>query len=132
MAESPEELPRLVEHLVTRVVGESASELAREVGSVITRDLGPHYAFPGNVRELEQCVRRVLLTGTCRTQAEPSETRAAHEFTNALSTLSLSAEELLQAYCAALYARTPNYVEVAKITGLDRRTVKKHVDAATS
>jgi DNA-binding NtrC family response regulator len=132
MAESSEELPRLVEHLVARVVGERASELAREIERVITRDIGTHYEFPGNVRELEQCVRRVLLTGTCRAQAEAGEARAGREFTSVLSTLSLSAEQLVQEYCAALYARTPNYVEVAKITGLDRRTVKKHVDAASS
>jgi DNA-binding NtrC family response regulator len=129
IAENAEELPRLIEHLVTRVVGEASEPLAREVASVITRDLGAGYPFPGNVRELEQCVRRVLLTGTCA--AHTGGTKATHVLTQALSTLSLSAEQLLQQYCAALYQRSPSYVEVARITGLDRRTVKKHVDAAT-
>ena len=130
IAENADELPRLIAHLVSRVVGEAADDLANEVGQVITHDLGESYPFPGNVRELEQCVRRVLLTGTCAVRA--GETNAAREFTSALSGLSLSAEQLLQQYCAALYQRTPSYVEVAKITGLDRRTVKKHVDAASS
>ena len=130
VAESAAELPRLIQHLVARVVGEPSSELAQEVESVIRRDLGENYPFPGNVRELEQCVRRVLLTGTCARPA--SETPPAQPLSRALSGVSLSAEQLLQQYCAALYQRTPSYVEVARITGLDRRTVKKHVDAATS
>ena len=39
----------------------------------------------------------------------------------------LTAEDLLARYCALLYDHRKNYVEVARITGLDRRTVKKYV-----
>lgn len=39
----------------------------------------------------------------------------------------LTADELVRRDCEELYARTLNYVEVARITGLDRRTVKKYV-----
>jgi DNA-binding NtrC family response regulator len=129
IAEERGELPRLIQHLVARIVGEASEELAREVGQVITRDLGERYAFPGNVRELEQCVRRVLLTGTCAAPAAAAS-ETSTDLKALLSRVSLPAEELVQQYCAALYEGTPNYVEVARITGLDRRTVKKHVDAA--
>ena len=39
----------------------------------------------------------------------------------------LEARELAARYCALLHARTGTYEEVARITGLDRRTVHKYV-----
>ena len=37
------------------------------------------------------------------------------------------AEALLAEYCASLYSRFCTYEEVARITKLDRRTVKKYI-----
>lgn len=129
LAESKGQLALLVEHLCARIVGEPCPDLAAEVCATVVRDLGEDYPFPGNVRELEQCVRRVLLTGSCAEQraasdgdAQPSPALLAH--------LGLSAEALLSQYCGALYARHQSFVEVARITGLDRRTVKKYVEQA--
>jgi len=123
LAEHPAELPLLVTHLCARIVGEGDATLADEVRSAIERDLGAGYAFPGNVRELEQCVRRVLLTGRCAAEPAPASDVGAD-----LASLDWSAERLLGHYCSALYERHHSYVEVARITGLDRRTVKKHID----
>ena len=39
--------------------------------------------------------------------------------------------EYVAAYCGMLRARLGSFEEVARVTGLDRRTVKKYVDAAT-
>ena len=39
---------------------------------------------------------------------------------------SLTAAQLLSGYCASLYKRLGTYEAVAKVTKLDRRTVKKH------
>jgi DNA-binding NtrC family response regulator len=128
IAEHPAELRILVEHLCTRIAGRDARALAEEVSAKLHRDLGDDYTFPGNVRELEQCVRRVLLTGSCQPdQAGPpgsDRALAAELFAGALS-----AEQLVARYCAVLYARLGSYVEVARLTGLDRRTVKKHLEA---
>jgi DNA-binding NtrC family response regulator len=90
---------------------------------------GASHAWPGNVRELEQCVRRILLTGACRpaTQAPPAPTAS---WLDAISRGDLPAERLLALYCAELHRRHGTYEKVAAITGLDRRTVKKHVSAA--
>ena len=44
--------------------------------------------------------------------------------------LTLSATTVLARYCKLLYQRHRNYVEVAHRTGLDRRTVKKYVEAS--
>jgi hypothetical protein len=39
----------------------------------------------------------------------------------------LDADALLTRYCAMLYRRVGTYEEVARRTGLDRRTVRKYV-----
>lgn len=127
--EDARELGELVAHLCARILGEPAPALAAEVCAQISKDLGPSHPFTGNVRELEQCVRRVLLSGRCSTvsQAKPKETQG---LIAELAGCTLSADELLRTYCAQLYAARKSYVEVASITGLDRRTVKKYVEEA--
>lgn len=128
LADDPRELPELVAHLCARVVGEPSAALASEVCERIQSDLGAHYEFAGNVRELEQCVRRVLLTGSCASTTKAQRTDASG-LAQAIERGQLTAEEVIRQYCRMLYARTPNFVEVAGITGLDRRTVKKYVEA---
>jgi DNA-binding NtrC family response regulator len=129
LAEEPGELDDLLDSLLPRLVGEPSVELRALVHEAIDRDLGPDYAWPGNVRELEQCIRRVLLTRKCA----PDPTRDPATATGLSAELDagmLTAEQLVARYCAHLYARHGTYVEVARITGLDRRTVKKHVEDA--
>ena len=41
-----------------------------------------------------------------------------------------AADALVRGYCALLYRRYPTYVEVANKSGLDRRTVRKHLEQA--
>lgn len=125
VAEDASELAELVLHLCARITGAKDEALAVEVTGILERDLGARYAFPGNVRELEQCVRRVLLTGHCAPDIREAETDdLAAKFRQG----AVGVEALVEAYCAQLYLRTQSYVEVARITGLDRRTVKKHVE----
>ena len=108
--------------------------LADQVLAVLDRELGPTAPFTGNVRELEQCVRRVLVTGHARlplsSRGAAQSGAADSNLQRALAHTELSAEVLLEQYCQALYTRSGSYVEVARITGLDRRTVKKHVERA--
>jgi DNA-binding NtrC family response regulator len=140
LRETPGELGLLVSTLCARVVGEPAPALAEHITATIADELSPEYDYPGNVRELEQCVRRVLLTGRCQSAAsQPSaesrrgDHRPAAPALGALSLAQriehgeLAAEELVRAYCELLYAREKSYVQVAKITGLDRRTVRRHL-----
>jgi hypothetical protein len=126
--EDPRELHTLVAHLCERILGAAAPEVTDEILRAIERDLGPAHGWPGNVRELEQCVRRVLLTGACR-QTEASAAPAAG-WLDAIARGDVPAERLLALYCAELHRRHRTYERVASITGLDRRTVKKHVSAA--
>ncbi|HEU4403677.1 MAG TPA: sigma 54-interacting transcriptional regulator [Polyangiaceae bacterium] len=131
LAEDPRELGELVAHLVARTLGAPSAEVAAEVEAAVRRDLGPGHPWPGNVRELEQCVRSVLLTGRAAS-AEPaaSDGGPAEALVEALRRGALDAEALLDGYCALLYASRGSYEAVARVTGLDRRTVKRRVLAA--
>ena len=130
IAENPGELRSLIEHICARIVGEHSLELASTVHDAIVRELGPHYGFPGNVRELEQCVRRVLLTGHCDAdRALPRD--ASGQLAARIERGELDVEALVRSYCEHLYARTKSYVQVAKLTGLDRRTVRRYLRTAT-
>ncbi|MCA9605495.1 MAG: sigma-54-dependent Fis family transcriptional regulator [Myxococcales bacterium] len=132
LAEDPEELGVLVRHLVERIVGQPDEEVAARVIEVVRKDLPKDYAWPGNVRELEQCVRRVLLTGHFSPDpAAGAHAEGADDLLGRIREGTLEARDLLAEYCALLHARHGTYEEVARITGLDRRTVKKYVQQIT-
>ncbi|HEU4536573.1 MAG TPA: sigma 54-interacting transcriptional regulator, partial [Polyangiaceae bacterium] len=137
LAEDPRELGELVAHLVARTLGAPNEEVAAEVEAAVARDLGPRHGWPGNVRELEQCVRSVLLTGRAASEANHGASGGegggpTEALVDALRRGALDAETLLDRYCALLYATHGSYEAVARVTGLDRRTVKRRVLAAAS
>lgn len=123
IAENPEELPIMVEHLVARIVGEPEKEIHDRVLSAISK-LPKNYPWPGNVRELEQCIRQVIIRGHYQGDRALSKTSPLR---NALAEQELSAAELVQQYCVVMYERHGTYEEVGRRLGLDRRTVKKHI-----
>ena len=111
-----------------RVVGKAgAPELADEVMACIDRDLGSDYPWAGNVRELEQCVRNVLVRKRYRPPSAPAQA-TDDSLAATLEDSGLTARELLSRYCTTVYARTGSYQETARRLALDRRTVKQHVD----
>ena len=61
MAASPGVLRELVFYMARRVAGAEGDALAGEVLPWIAENLGAEYAWPGNYRELEQCVKNVLI-----------------------------------------------------------------------
>lgn len=128
LSESPGELEILVALLLSRMMGADQTQLTDMVMSTLKRDLAKDYRWPGNVRELEQAVRRVLLT-----QGYSGDLTFAHmdreeAFLSDFRAGTLSAKSLMSRYCALLYERCGTYEEVARRAGLDRRTVKKHLE----
>jgi sigma-54 interacting transcriptional regulator len=124
LADSPHELPRLVGFIARRLVGEAQSEeLAAEVLEVVEKQLSPAYPWPGNFRELEQCVRNVMV----RRRYEPvrlTPCRPAAALAADMERGQLTAEQVLQRYCSIVYAQTRNIEETARRLNLDRRTVR--------
>jgi transcriptional regulator with GAF, ATPase, and Fis domain len=131
LREAPNELDVLLASIVRRILGEDSAATCALVREAIERDLGASYAWPGNVRELEQCVRRVVLTRAYHgDRAAPPATSAPSPLDDARlleAAGGASAKVLLARYCKALYARHGTYEEVARRTGLDRRTAKAYV-----
>jgi hypothetical protein len=82
------------------------------------------------VRELEQAVRRILLTG--RYTGEPVQPPAGEgeSLAERLAAGELSADELLGRYGALLYQRFGSYAEVARRLEVDVRTARKYVESA--
>jgi two-component system, NtrC family, response regulator HydG len=130
VAEDPRELDDLIALTVERTVGEPSPELSGMVGEALARDLPPDYPWPGNVRELEQAVRRILLSGGYGGEPLATDGDFMERLMAGIDAGALEARELLAEYCAHLYRRFGTYEEVARRTGLDRRTVRKHILAA--
>lgn len=132
LREDDRELDVLLAFILRRIVGDDLPEMRAMVREAIRTGLGPSYPWPGNVRELEQCVRRVLLTR--RYAGDRRVSRKAREPEGDERLLEIAGDEtakgLLGRYCKALYARYGTYEEVARRTGLDRRTVKAYVSGA--
>ncbi|HKR62123.1 MAG TPA: sigma 54-interacting transcriptional regulator [Thermoanaerobaculia bacterium] len=123
------ELQHLVRFISERVAGEEeAATLAAEVESAIERSPGRHYAWPGNFRELEQCVRSVMLRGEYRATSAPTSD-ARNAIASSVLSGTFTADDLLRNYTTLLYAKTRNYSQVAERLGVDRRTVRAKVDA---
>lgn len=127
LQEAPGELGQLVAILIERMTGEPNAALADQMLAIIKRDLPTGYAWPGNVRELEQAARRILLTGAYQGDRREQALMPDEAFLNSVRSGTLNADQLIRAYCALLHRRYPSYVEVAKRTGLDRRTVRKYL-----
>ncbi|MGB5749937.1 MAG: sigma-54 factor interaction domain-containing protein, partial [Desulfobacterales bacterium] len=126
--ESPEVLWDLVGYLSQREAGPEGDTVAAEVKNWIRDHLGLDYPWPGNIRELEQCVRNVML----RREYHPAGDSAAAFDDRQLAAFqegTLSLEELCRLYCAHVYAGAGSYLETARRLKIDRRTVKRYVDA---
>jgi transcriptional regulator of acetoin/glycerol metabolism len=119
----------LVLFMARRVAGDEAESLAREAGEWILHRLGPDYEWPGNYRELEQCIRNLLIRKDYRPVSWGRKDSSGGLFEPAYGGR-LTASELLTRYCTLIYARTGSYEETARRLDLDRRTVKSKVDAA--
>jgi DNA-binding NtrC family response regulator len=123
--DAPGERRALIHHVATRLVGASeADELTRQVESVVQDKLGDDYGWPGNFRELEQCVRNVLIHGNYEPAAGRSSEADPDDLARGMRAASFTADELMRRYVRIVYDRTGNLVETARRLDLDRRTAR--------
>ena len=114
------ELDRICLALAVRIVGADEAPLVAEQGAAwIRRELGAGYAWPGNVRELEQCLRSLLLR---RSYAPARAQKTA--FVEQIRDSRLTADEMLDRYCAQMVAASGGWREAGRRLGMDWRTVK--------
>jgi Sigma-54 interaction domain len=125
--DSAEVLDDLILFMVRRAVGAEADRCFPEVKSWVDQHLPPGYGWPGNYRELEQCVRNVII----RRSYQPMNDAAADsgdDFYSRFRAGELGMEEVISFYAALVYRNTGSYEDTARRVGLDRRTVKAKVE----
>jgi DNA-binding NtrC family response regulator len=132
MADRPEDLGDLIRIIVKRVTIDEVEELASEAEEWIKQHpvLGSGYAWPGNFRELEQCVWNVLIRKEYHPARPSSLDDPIHELGQAVMQGNLTADELEQRYYSLLFAQTDSYQETARRLGRNWRTVKSKIDPA--
>jgi DNA-binding NtrC family response regulator len=118
------ELETLVAHIAGRLLDpEEAADFTRDTLAWIEQNLGSRYAWPGNFRELEQCVRNLVLRGEYR-PAGPLVRGSAEDWNVLIESGALTAEELMRRYTRIVFAQAGTIEETARRLNLDRRTVK--------
>ncbi|HEY2586181.1 MAG TPA: sigma 54-interacting transcriptional regulator [Tepidisphaeraceae bacterium] len=127
LAEAPGDLRHMILFITRRIAADEAEPLADEVEAWVRKHLGRDYPWPGNFRELEQCVRNILIRHEYR-PPDLGARDAAGKLAEELDRGALTADELLRKYCTLVYSRTRNLEETARRLKLDRRTVKSKVD----
>ncbi len=134
LADRPEDLALMVTFIARRVVGEErAAAFTGEVVDWIETQpqLGRGYAWPGNFRELEQCVRSY----TIRKAYQPLPPACAPDpMTEACETLAaavvgqaLPYEAIERQLFRLVHARAGSYQEAARLLKLDWRTLRARV-----
>ncbi len=128
--EEQSELTELTSFTINTIVGKNSPELTLMITSAIRKNPGVNYEWPGNVRELGQCIRRILLNKEYRRHdtITSSSSKLSDKFIEMIETGKLSASQLTKIYCNHIYESSGTYGDVARKTGLDRRTVKKYID----
>ncbi len=81
------------------------------------------YSWPGNIRELSQAVRQILVRGS---YAPPRSTATSTWWQDA-NAGTLTSDEVSVAYTRHVYAQVGTYDGAAKALGIDRRTVRARV-----
>lgn len=125
--EEPGELASLIAIILQRMTGDASPRYVNLVLDAVTKDLGSNYLWPGNVRELEQAVRSIIITRHYHGDKSFTSNSGENGILSDIRDGALDAKTLLGWYCDMLYGKHGTYEEVANITGLDRRTVKKHI-----
>ena len=142
--DAPDDLPHLVRWVATRCLGEQAQPNHVDWLSDLSirwinhsGHLGPTYAWPGNFRELEQCVRNIMVRGEyhpplsfasplASPPVAPSHT-ALETFLSQVRSGSLNYDELLNFYCSFIFSLSPHLTAAASRLGKHRSTVKQHI-----
>jgi len=124
--ESPEVIWDLVGYISQRIAGSEGERLTGEVKSWIRDKLGLEYTWPGNIRELEQCVRNFMIRREYHPVIDYRQDQD-EGFITSMREGTLSLEAMCRLYCTRIYNQVGSYAETARQLKIDRRTVKKYV-----
>jgi DNA-binding NtrC family response regulator len=124
IADDPDELRWLVRWHAVNLAGSDADEVTQTVMRAIETQVGWDYDWPGNMRELQQCIRNILIRGVYRPQR--GARRSGTEWARQMADGGMTAGELMAEYCAEIVRRAGSYAAAGKLLQLDPRTVRTH------
>ena len=82
------------------------------------------------MRELEQCVRSIIIHGSYQPNVTKTNLNYRQQFAHSVSEGQLDNDTLLGRYYALVYAQTGSYEATAQRLGTNWRTVKSNMDIA--
>lgn len=127
IARNVDELAHLVRVLLQRNLGSHDAATFEEVMSGIEQGVGDDYPWPGNIRELDQCVRNLLIHGRYLPAASSEPTGVLDALFQQMRNADATLDEVVTAYTTWVYAQRGSYSQAATALQVDRRTVAKHV-----
>ncbi len=127
---SPQELTESIRFVASQLAPDEIDSVTSDALSWLERHMPRDYEWPGNFRELEQCVRNIVVHNEYRfSQWQPVDQPGRLAGTEtAMERLTLTAEQLVRRYCTYAYWKTGNYEQAAEHLQLDRRTVRAKID----
>jgi len=140
LMDRPEDLLELTRFFARKLLVDLPEEvdlLAFEVVEWVEKQFGKNYDWPGNIRELEQCVRNVLIrksympssrTPAPSSHASPDRSvQGVDAFVRSLLAGEMTLDEVSEHYVTMIYSRLGQYDLAGKKLGLDWRTVRDKV-----
>lgn len=140
LMDRPEDLLELTRFIARRLLVElpvEADSLASEAVKWVEQHFGSSYDWPGNIRELEQCVRNVLIRKSYtpssrvpfqRPDAIPFHSmRGTDEFVRSMLAGEMTLDEVSEHYASLVYVQLGRYDLASQKLGVDWRTVRDKV-----
>lgn len=127
----PDEIEFLVNFHCDRIASAEGEQLSKEVLAWIENKMPEDYHWPGNIRELEQCVRNIMIHNDYFPQPTSgvAESKNADSIAERMHACEMTVDELIGRYCEIAYKKTQSYEKAAELLKLDRRTVKAKIVA---
>lgn len=123
--DQPNDLNQILSFVVQKMVpDEEIDSIVQDTEVWIQNKLPKSYPWPGNIRELEQCVRNIMI----RKSYQPKNIqhkKAEDPFICDILDGRLSLEDLNHQYVKRIYQKVGSYEKAAEVLGVDRRTVKQ-------
>jgi len=126
--DSPEDLRNLILFITMQFGKSEAENLTDEVEQWIKKHLPEDYNWPGNFRELEQCVRNIMIRKEYYPEVLKTDD-AEEDIIEKIKQGKLSFDELQKYYYTLVYKQTGNLKDAASILKVDYRTIKNKIDS---
>jgi transcriptional regulator with PAS, ATPase and Fis domain len=140
LMDRPEDLLELTRFIASQLLVElpdEADTLAWETVQWVEQHFGCSYDWPGNIRELEQCVRNVMIrksyTPSSRVSYQRPDTipfhsiRGTDEFVRSMLAGEMTLDEVSENYVSLVYAQVGRYDLASQKLAVDWRTVRDKV-----